>query len=153
VCRKLFKIKQREEKIMSGINKVVKGCGFHHVSMKVRDLDKSIKFYTEGLGFVERFSWGQAPQRTVLLDTGDGNYFEISQGNPEQVIEEGFFRHIALRTDDCEAALEAARAAGADITVETRDVTISTEPPLQLRIAFFKGPDGEVIELFQDNQT
>jgi hypothetical protein len=50
-------------------------------------------------------------------------------------------------------ALEAARAAGADITVETRDVTISTEPPLQLRIAFFKGPDGEVIELFQDNQT
>jgi glyoxylase I family protein len=69
---------------MSGINKVVKGCGFHHVSMKVRDLDKSIKFYTEGLGFVERFSWGQAPQRTVLLDTGDGNYFEISQGNPEQ---------------------------------------------------------------------
>ena len=89
----------------------------------------------------------------MLLDTGDGNYFEISQGDPEQVIEDSFFRHIALRTDDCESALEAARAAGADITVETRDVTISTESPLQLRIAFFKGPDGEVIELFQDKQT
>ncbi len=139
--------------ILSGENKVIIGCGFHHVSMKVRDLDESIKFYKEGLGFVERFSWGQAPQRTVLLDIGDGNYFEISQADPDQVSVEGFFRHIALRTDDCEAALKAAKAAGAEVTMETREVTIPTEPLLQLRIAFFKGPDGELIELFQDDQT
>ena len=60
------------------------------------------------------------------------------------------FQHLA---DDCGAALEAARAAGAEVTVETKDVTISTEPPLPIRIAFFKGPDGEVVELFQDGQT
>ncbi len=141
------------EKILSRVNKVISGCGFHHVSMKVRDLDRSINFYKEGLGFVERFSWGQAPKRTVLLDIGDGNYFEISQGDPEQVSVEGFFRHIALRTDDCEAALEAAKAAGAEVTLETREVTIPTDPSIQLRIAFFKGPDGELIELFQDDQT
>ena len=121
--------------------------------MRVQDLNKSIKFYTEGLGFVERFSWGQDPKRTVLLDTGDGNYFEISQGDPHQKFGDGVFHHIALRTDDCEAAIEAARAAGAEVTVETREVKISSEPPLQLRIAFFKGPDGELIELFQDDQT
>ena len=138
---------------MPGINMKIKGCGFHHLSMRVRDLDASIKFYTEGLGFVERFSWGKASQRTVLLDTGDGNYFEISQGDPEKVHGDGVFHHIALRADDCAAALEAARAAGAEVTVETRDVTISTEPPLPIRIAFFKGPDGEVIELFQDERT
>ena len=138
---------------MSEKNKKIKGCGFHHVSMRVRDLDTSLKFYTEGLGFVERFSWGQAQQRTVLLDTGDGNYFEISQGNPQQVYEDGAFHHIALRADDCDAAIEAARAAGAKVTLEPRDVKLSTNPPLQLRIAFFKGPDGEVIELFQDEQT
>lgn len=135
---------------MSDENRVIPGCGFHHVSIKVRDLGKSIKFYREGLGFVERFSWGQAPRRTVLLDTGDGNYFEISQGDQGQVGVEGFFRHVALRTDDCEAALESARAAGAEVTVETREVTLPTEPPMQLRIAFFKGPDGELIELFQE---
>ena len=134
-------------------NEKITGCGFHHLSMKVRDLDASIKFYTEGLGFVERFSWGEGPKRTVLLDTGDGNYFEISQGDPERVYDEGVFQHIALRADDCGAALEAARAAGAEVTVETRDVTISTEPPLPIRIAFFKGPDGELIELFQDERT
>lgn len=136
---------------MSGINKIIKGCGFHHLSMRVRDLDASIKFYTEGLGFVERFSWGKASQKTVLLDTGDGNFFELSQGDPDpSVYGDGVFHHIALRTDDCDDALEAARVAGADVTMEPRDVTISTEPPLQIRIAFLKGPDGEVIELFQD---
>lgn len=134
-------------------NKGIIGCGFHHVSMKVRDLDKSIKFYKEGLGFVERFSWGQAPQRTVLLDIGDGNYFEISQGDPDLVNIDGIFRHIALRTDDCESTLRSAKDAGAVVTLETKDVTIPADPPMQLRIAFFKGPDGELIELFQDNHT
>jgi hypothetical protein len=37
--------------------------------------------------------------------------------------------------------------------VEPKDVTLSSEPPLQLRIAFFKGLDGELIELFQNDQT
>ena len=87
------------------------------------------------------------------MDTGDGNYFEISQGDPSQVYGDGVFRHLALRVDDCDAALDVARAAGAEVTTETRDVTISSDPPLQLRIAFFKGPDGELIELFQDDQT
>lgn len=138
---------------MTGKNKKIKGCGFHHVSMKVRDLDKTIRFYSEGLGFVERVSWGQHPKRTVLLDTGDGNYFEVSQGDPDQEHGEGVFRHLALRVDDCDAAIEAARAAGAIVTVEPKDVTLSSEPPLQLRIAFFEGPDGELIELFQNDQT
>jgi len=118
---------------MSGTNKKIRGCGFHHLSMKVRDLTDSMKFYTDGLGFVERFSWGEAPRRTVLLDTGDGNYFEISQGGPEQVYEEGVFKHIALRVDDCKAAIEFARKAGAEVTVETRDVNLSCEPPIPMQ--------------------
>jgi glyoxylase I family protein len=138
---------------MSGKNKKIVGCGFHHVSMRVRDMEKSLKFYVEDLGFVERVSWGKAPQRMVLLDTGDGNYLEISQGDPNQVHTDGVFLHIALRADDCDAALEAARAAGAEVTMEPRDVTLPSDPPIPVRIAFFKGPDGEVIELFQNEAT
>jgi len=138
---------------MPGKNKTIAGGGFHHVSMKVRDLKKSLKFYIEGLGFVEKVSWGEEPRKTVLLDTGDGNYFEISQGDPNQVCEDGVFQHIALRTNDCDAAINAARAAGAEVTVETKDVNLPSNPPLKVRIAFFKGPDGEVIEFFQNDQT
>lgn len=138
---------------MPDTNKKIKGCGFHHVSMKANDLEKSIKFYTEALGFVEKVSWGEAPKRTVLLDTGDGNYFEISQADTDIVNEEGVFRHLALRTNNCAAALARARAAGAEVTVETRDVNLRTDPPIPIRIAFFKGPDGELIELFQNEHT
>lgn len=137
---------------MSGSNKKIKGCGFHHLSMSVKDLSKSIKFYVDGLGFVERVSWGKAPKRTVLLDTGAGNYFEISQGDPE-VFEEGVFKHIALRVDDCKVAIDLARKAGAEVTMETRDVNLSSEPSIPIRIAFFKGPDGEIVELFQNEET
>ena len=133
-------------------NKKIKGCGFHHISMKVKDLEKSIKFY-KALGFTEKVSWGEAPKKIVLLDTGDGNYFEISQSEPEQVWDEGVFRHIALRADDCATALELARKLGAEVTVETRNVTLKSDPPMPIRIAFFKGPDGELIELFQNEHT
>lgn len=138
---------------MSGTNRKIRGCGFHHVFMRVKDLDKSIKFYSEGLGFIERFSWGNDQKRTVLMDTGDGNYFEISQGDAHQAFVEGVFRHVALRVDDCKAALECVRNAGAEVMAEARDVTLSNDPPLHIRVAFFKGPDGELIELFEDDQT
>jgi len=48
--------------------------------------------------------------------------------------------------------LEKAREAGAEVTMETKDLTIdSSIGPVPVRIAFFKGPDGEVIELFQNS--
>jgi glyoxylase I family protein len=137
---------------MSGSNKKIKGCGVHHISMHVRDLEKSITFY-EALGFEVKYSWGKAPKKTVLMDTGDGNYFEMSQGDPEAEYPEGVFRHLALRADDAKAALELARKAGAEVTIEARDVKLSSVPPIPIRIAFFKGPDGELIELFQDEET
>ncbi len=137
---------------MTSTNKKIKGCGFHHLSMKVRDLEKTIKFY-ESLGFVEKVSWGEASKRTVLLDTGDHHYFEISQGDPGQVTGEGAFKHVALRVEDCQAALEMARRAGAEVTVELRDVTLKSQKPIPIRIAFFKGPDGELVELFQNEET
>ncbi len=120
--------------------------------MSVKDILTSLKFYVEGLGFVERVSWGEPQKRTVLLDTGDGNYFEISQGKNGKKFEAGVFRHIALRVDHCKAAIELARKAGAEVTMETRDVNLSCEPSIPI-IAFFKGPDGEIVELFQNEET
>jgi len=137
---------------MAGKNKKINGGGFHHVFMKVSDLNKSLKFYTEGLGFVEKVSWGEGAQKMVLLDTGDGNYFELGQ-TLDPIREGGSFPHVALRTDDCDSAIEAARAAGAEVTMEPKTINLPTNPSIQIRIAFFKGPDGELIELFQNELT
>ncbi|MBN1933098.1 MAG: VOC family protein [Anaerolineae bacterium] len=136
-----------------GNNAKIGGGGFHHIAMHVRDLNATLKFYCEGLGFEARFHWGTEARRTVLLDTGDGNYLEVSQGEPEGFNPNGVVRHFALRTDDASKAIEAARAAGAEVTVEPRDVNLPSDPPMPIRIAFCKGPDGEIIEFFQNELT
>ena len=56
--------------------------------------------------------------------------------------------HFALTTTDIAAALERVRRAGMQITVELKTVDLG---PLNVSLAFFKGPGGEVIELFQVN--
>ena len=133
-------------------NKTIPGCGFHHVAIRTAKWDESIRFYTEGLGFNQKITWGEAPRRAVMLDTGDGNYLEIFE---REAIENGpddnraSILHFALRADDCEAAVEKARVAGAEVTLEPKVPEPFTQLGLKTKIAFIKGPDGEVVEFFE----
>jgi len=138
---------------MAGHNARIGGGGFHHVAMRVKDFDASIKFYVEGLGFEVRRAWGKGEKRAAMLDTGDGNYLEVFAGGSDEPQQEGAVIHFALRTADTDAAIEAARAAGAEVTVEPKDVVIPSEPSVPVRLAFCKGPDGEVIEFFCNDTT
>lgn len=126
--------------------------GFHHTAIRSPQFDASLRFYTEVLGMKEKISWGKAPDRAVMIDAGDGNYVEIFERSEAAPAMEATILHFALRTDDCAAMLQKAREAGAEVTMETTDLTIdSSIGPVPVRIAFFKGPDGEVIELFQNS--
>lgn len=124
--------------------------GIHHTAMRVGNFDRSIKFYKEGLGFKEHASWGEGDKRGILLDTGDGSFFELFAGGTEGEKSEGAFVHVALRTKNCDLAIENAVKAGAVVTIAPKDVTIASQPPMPVRVAFCKGPNGEVIEFFQD---
>ena len=139
---------------MSGTNSVLGGGGFHHIAMRVHDFDASVKFYTEALGFREKISWGEGDGRAIMLDTGDGNYLEIFAGGTADPKPEGAVLHFALRTKDTDAVVEHVRATGAEITVEPKDVDIQSRPQnTPVRLAFCKGPDGEIIEFFQNDRT
>ncbi|MBD2844196.1 VOC family protein [Paenibacillus sp. IB182496] len=129
-----------------GSNQTIGGGGFHHVAIRVYDFEATITFYTEVLGFTERVRWGEGDKRAIMLDTGDGNYLEVFAGGAQGQKPEGAFLHLALRSDDVDAATERARAAGMEVTVEPKDAVLGGIP---VRISFFKGPDGEIIELFQ----
>lgn len=132
---------------MKGTNKAIGGGGLHHVSIRAKDFDKSVKFYTDGLGFKPVLTWGEGDGRAIMLDTGDGSCLEIFCGGQDQAPSGGFF-HIALNTDDCDAAIERARQAGAVVTMPATTVPIPSNPPAEVRIAFCTGPDKESIEFF-----
>jgi glyoxylase I family protein len=137
-----------------GTNTTLGGGGFHHVAIRAHDFDASVRFYTQGLGFKEKIRWGIDKSRAVMLDTGDGNYLEIFANAAPGHKPEGAILHFALRTDNCDAALNRAREAGAQVTMESKDVDIDSTPHrTPVRIAFCKGPDGEIIEFFQNELT
>lgn len=124
--------------------------GFHHTAIRSAHFDASVRFYTTALGLKIKVTWGESPARAVMLDAGDGNYVEIFERPPFDAAESTLL-HFALRTDDCAAMTEAVRAAGAEVTMEPKELTIdSSAGPIPVKISFFKGPDGEVVELFQN---
>jgi glyoxylase I family protein len=131
--------------------------GFHHIAIRARDFDASVRFYTEALGFVEKIRWGEGPKRAIMLDTGDGNYLEIFAGRTDSIpatSPEPPLLHFALRTSDTNAAFARAIAAGAEVVKEPTNVTIQSTPhPTPVRLAFCKGPDNEIIEFFQNEVT
>lgn len=135
-----------------GKNNTIGGGGFHHVAIRVKDWDRSMKFYTQGLGMTVRITWGEAPSRAVMLDAGSGDYLEMFERTKEEWKDaDASILHFALRTRDCDAALDRARQAGAVVTMESKSLDIQSRPSVTpVRIAFCKGPDGEVIEFFQE---
>ena len=139
---------------MTNTNQKIPGCGFHHVAIRTSDWDKSIRFYCDGLGFAPKISWGAAPTRAVMLDTGDGNYLEIFERSEASTLAdtlagESNLLHLCLRTDDCQSAFETALSAGAVVKTEPMVPAAFTDLGLKTKIAFVFGPDGEIIEFFE----
>ena len=136
-------------------NNLVPGCGFHHIAIRTSNWERSLKFWIEGIGFKTRIEWGEAPRRACMLDTGDGNYLEIFEREtaPDQstldAAGEPNILHMCFRADDVDAAVERARAAGAQVTVEPKYPEPFEKIGVKAKIAFVKGPDGEICEFFQ----
>ena len=122
-----------------------------HIGITSRDIDKSIAFYKEVLGFKEYKAWGQDKGRIVMLKTDQGACIEIfADGN--DLLPEGAYRHIAFRVDDVRETFQRAKDYGQEIIREPIDMDLPSDPPSLVTLAFFKGPDGELIELFQEKR-
>ncbi|MCY4020287.1 MAG: VOC family protein [Chloroflexi bacterium] len=133
-------------------NSKIAGLGTHHIAVQTQDYDSSIAFYTEVMGMERAVEFSAGGRRISLLDIGDGSHLELFEplpgSSPSGDATDNVVFHFALTTTDIEPALERVRAAGMEITVELKTVDLG---PLNVSIAFFKGPGGEVVELFQVN--
>lgn len=138
---------------MSSNHKTNASKGFHHLALRVKDIVKSRKFYTEILGFKEKISfphpWDKSIKEILMLDIGDGNYLEVFSNAPDDIVPEGAYFHVAFRTDDVIGIYNKAKSSGAEIIMEPTDINLECDIPTVMRATFFRGPDGEQIEFCQ----
>lgn len=121
---------------------------FAHVMLRVKDLDRSIDFYTNILGMTVQkkmdnpeykytlafLGYGDISNHTVLELTYNWGDHEYDHGNA--------FGHLCMQVDDVYKACENVKAKGGIVTREAGPVKGGTQV-----IAFIKDPDGYQIEL------
>lgn len=124
----------------------IPGARLQHVAMRVRDVQRSLQFYIEGMGFQRCTEFGGSPK----IDLGSGTLLELFPLEDEHLLPvEGVIVHFAILTSDCAAAVEVARAAGAKIVMEPKVIDEDSDEFPSRKIAFFEGLEGERIELVE----
>ncbi len=121
-----------------------------HVGIQVRDLDRSIKFYTEVLGLTlrKRVRLNETTE-LAFLPLGESELELICKSTEYTFAREGIVNHLTFTVDDVAAILEHLRKHN----VELINQQPSYVERLSTTIAFFWGPDGEKLELFQPNTS
>lgn len=130
------------------MNEVIKNASFHHIALAADDFERSLRFY-EKLGFRKIAQWEDAVKKAAMLEIGNGGMFELFSTGTGQEEQNARFFHLAIATDDPDAAYRAAIDAGARSKMEPSDFALPAEPPIPIRIAFVYGPSDEVLEFFQ----
>jgi lactoylglutathione lyase len=121
-----------------------------HTMLRVGDLDRSVKFYSELFGMKElrRNEVPGGKYTLVFMGYGDDATHTVLEltynwGVEKYDIGDGF-GHIAIGLPDVYDAVEKMKAAGAKVTREAGPVKFGTTV-----IAFVEDPDGYKIELVQ----
>jgi len=121
---------------------------FEYVGIRVKDLSKSIDFYTRLLGMkvVNRIRIEKTKGEIVNLQSEDGNfllelnyYDSDSPYNTEYAVGEGL-DHLAFKVEDLDKALEEAKRFGHQVVQE-----VKTE---KSRWVYIEDPNGIWIELY-----
>ena len=139
--------------------------GFNHTSFTVVDMDKSVKFWTEMLGFKaasvspregrwqEEVTGISGASLLVAHLYGHGHHIEFIQylagaipGTAPQPAARGA-AHVCMETDDIERTWEALMKAGA--AAQGTISSITTGAVCGSKAAYIRDPNGILIELLQ----
>jgi glyoxylase I family protein len=127
-------------------------AGVHHISIKARSLEqmeKTVDFYHNILNMEIIRKWGQGDSSACMVDAG-GCLLEIMASGQEE--DDGVVNHFALATSQVDQWIEKIRNQGYAVTMEPQDKLLPAQPPFPVRIAFFRGPAGELVELMEERK-
>lgn len=123
-----------------------------HVAIRVKDIDKMLHFYIDGLGFSEAFKINNddGSLRIVYLHISQGQYLELCLGGDERTPFDDAktlgVRHISFVVDNMEKAKK---------EMEARGVVFDSEV-LKLRdnnlTVFFFDPEGNKLEMVETKE-
>jgi catechol 2,3-dioxygenase-like lactoylglutathione lyase family enzyme len=120
----------------------------HHIAIYTRDLARLEMFYTQVLGFPVVRRW-DAPG-IVFVDAG-GLWIELTRqdapddGTIPRALDQGVgFNHFALQVDGVDAAFRELVGKGVHVLAAPSNYE-------NVRVAFLADPDGNVLELIEDD--
>jgi len=124
--------------------------GIGHIALKVYDLDKSLAFYRDKLGFPEmmRIDKPEGGLWLVYLRVTDEQFIEIFPGAENDRApgwNDNAITHVCLTVDDLDAAVERVTAAGIPLLIEKKTAVDGNKQ------AWIEDPDGNRIEFMQIN--
>jgi lactoylglutathione lyase len=130
--------------------------GYSHVGIYVRDREAAIKFYEDVLGFELLFKVDNESDGLLIGMLKLGNcYVEVLEPpeGKERIVGSAAstVNHIGITVSDIDAAMAYVNSFGFEFEDRGKyDVPRFGNPEIDLQVAFFRGPNGERIELFQE---
>ena len=121
--------------------------GTHHFGVFCTDEARSLAFYRDVLGGNAYHSFPAGPKINWFVDLGGGAVVElIPFGEGTADVKIGW-AHIALRVEDTQQAFDVCVAAGCRAWIAP---TTQMDIGIPVCLAYVHGPDGELIEFFQE---
>ncbi|GGH86886.1 lactoylglutathione lyase [Pullulanibacillus pueri] len=117
-----------------------------HIGIMVNDMDESLAFYQNILGLeLRNREWLNDSVELAFLFFPEQPSVEIELVYGDKIETEGIVNHLAFTVEDIEAELSRLKEAGVTLVdEEPRGILKDT-----VKIAFFKGPNGEKLELVE----
>ena len=123
-----------------------KVTGLAHIGIKVKDIDASIKFYTELLGF--ELTHKQVFGSSTLAFLGAGScLLELIQGSQYEERTPGQVDHIAVEVKGIEALVAFLKENG--VRFLSDEIAVCPDLIDGVKNIFFLGPDDERLEFFE----
>jgi catechol 2,3-dioxygenase-like lactoylglutathione lyase family enzyme len=133
----------------------------NHIMLYVSDLERSVDFYTRAFDIevtdrIEKILVFQDDGSEVKRDVtmaflkfpGQDFVYELSQQPIDSSWnnQKALFQHVGVDVPDIEIAFTRVAEAGGEVIAPVRNVRAHE---IEAKQAFFRGPDGEIVELMQ----